>query len=176
MQVAISDTGPLIWLAKVKALTVLREIYHEIIIPEAVYREAVQQGLAEGYKDAEYIRDAIVDGWIRVEKAPMMFEDKIESVERRLRIQLGVGEREAISLALSLKAHIILTNDKLASTVAKILGLKPRGILYILLKAVKNGVITSRDARLLLEKMVDYGFWISPSLLTEFYKTLEEYR
>ncbi|RLE90722.1 MAG: DUF3368 domain-containing protein, partial [Thermoprotei archaeon] len=64
MQIAVSNTGPLIWLAKVEALYILRNFYREIIIPEAVYREAVRQGLAKGYRDAERIKEAVSRGWI----------------------------------------------------------------------------------------------------------------
>ena len=174
MQIAVSNTGPLIWLAKVEALYILRNFYREIIIPEAVYREAVRQGLAKGYRDAERIKEAVSRGWIKIVECPQEWIVKVESMEGKLGIQLGAGEREAIALALSLKAETILTNDKVAAHVAETLNLKPIGVFYILLKAVREKLVTRQEARQLLERMVEQGFWITPKLIMEFYKTLEK--
>jgi predicted nucleic acid-binding protein len=40
----VSDSTPLIHLAKIGRLELLREFFGEIIIPEAVYRECVLEG------------------------------------------------------------------------------------------------------------------------------------
>ena len=51
--------------------------------------------------------------------------------ETRLGIKLGEGERETIALALEKKISIFLTNDEDAYLVGKILGLGPKGVLYV---------------------------------------------
>ena len=37
--IVVSDSGPLISLMKAEQLDLLRRLHHEILIPEAVYRE-----------------------------------------------------------------------------------------------------------------------------------------
>jgi predicted nucleic acid-binding protein len=44
MPLVISDASPLIVLAKIKQLHILKELWSEIIIPEAVYKEVVIEG------------------------------------------------------------------------------------------------------------------------------------
>ena len=42
--IVVSDSGPLIALAKIGKLNVLRELFGEIIIPKAVWIEVVERG------------------------------------------------------------------------------------------------------------------------------------
>jgi len=64
MSNVVSDTSPLIHLAAIGRLSLLREYYHSIIIPTAVWREVVEQGGdREGAKE---IQTARAEGWITV--------------------------------------------------------------------------------------------------------------
>ena len=56
---AVSDSTPLIYLAKVGGLDVIREVFQEIHIPEAVYDEAVTQGKTLNMPDASIIEKAV---------------------------------------------------------------------------------------------------------------------
>ena len=51
--IAVINSGPLIALAKLNELRVLPALYGTVIIPQAVYTEAVVVGLARGYQDAK---------------------------------------------------------------------------------------------------------------------------
>lgn len=57
-----SDAGPLIRLGRCTLLHLLKKTYSEIVIPEAVYREAVTSWLERGYHDAITIKKAIEQG------------------------------------------------------------------------------------------------------------------
>lgn len=170
---ASSDAGPLIWLGKCDILHLLKKLYPEIVIPEAVYEEAVIRGLEKGYKDAQIIDKAIEEGWIRVYKPSNQFKDKVEDVETKLGIELGKGEHEAIALALEKGISTFLTNDEDAYHVGKNLGLKPKGTLYILLRSVREGHLNKKQAKESLRQMLEEGFWLSPSIIHNFHEALD---
>lgn len=48
----VVDAGPLMVLAKLNLLHLLKHLYGEIIVAEAVYREVVDDGIRHGYPDA----------------------------------------------------------------------------------------------------------------------------
>ena len=169
---ASSDAGPLIWLGKSGTLHLLRTLYTEIEIPEAVHQEAVTRGLEKGYEDAQVIQQAIEEGWIRVHRTSKQFTDKVESAERRLHIELGTGEREAIALALEKEIIIFLTNDEDAYQVGTRLSLEPKGVLYVLLKGVKEGWLNKKQAKESLGEMLAEGFWLSPTIIHKFHEAL----
>lgn len=52
MSIAITDSGPLITLAKVDALNLLPVLFKAVIIPEVVYKETVIDSMARaGFLD-----------------------------------------------------------------------------------------------------------------------------
>jgi len=169
---ASSDAGPLIWLAKCDILHLLEKLYPEILIPEAVHEEVVERGLEKGYEDAKIIKKALEEEWIRVYKTSTQFTDKVETVEKRLDIELGSGEREAIALALEKKISTFLTNDEDAYHIGKVLGLEPRGVLYLLLNGVKEGHHNKEKAKESLREMLEEGFWLSPTIIHKFHEEL----
>ena len=54
-----SDASPLICLAKVGKLYLLREIFGEVVIEEEVKQETIERGKEEGAPDALVIEDAV---------------------------------------------------------------------------------------------------------------------
>jgi len=171
---AVSNSGPLIWLGRYGLLFLLRRHFSLIVIPTAVYVEAVEEGLKQNYLDAQEAKKAIDEGWIRVETADEKDVEAVARAEEKLGIRLGMGERQAISLTRSLKVKIILTDDEDAAHVSRILRLKPRGTLYILLKAARNKILTKDQIIEVLDKMLEDGFWLSPLIVQRFHKALEK--
>jgi len=169
---ASSDAGPLIWLAKCNILHLLRKLFPEILIPEAVHEEAVSRGLEKGFEDAKITEKALEEGWVRVYTTSTQFTDKVEAVEKRLDIELGSGEREAIALALEKNISTFLTNDEDAYHIGKILGLEPKGVLYLLLKGVKEGHHNKEKAKESLREMLEEGFWLSPTIIHKLHEEL----
>ncbi len=169
---ASSNAGPLIWLAKNNILPILRKMYSHIIVPEAVYEEAVTRGLEGGFKDAQVIRAAVEEGWIEVCKTDGQLVNRVLSVEKRLGVELGEGERGVIALALEKGSPIFLTNDEDAHQVGATMGLEPKGVLYMLLRSVKEGYLDGKRVREVLKKMLEEGFWLTPTTVHNFYETL----
>jgi predicted nucleic acid-binding protein len=152
----------------------LKKSYSEIVIPEAVYEEAVTRGIEKGYADAQVIKKAVEEGWIRVLKPGRQFTDRVEVGENKLGVELGEGEREAIALALERRTNIFLTDDEDAHHTGKALGLEPKGVLYVLLKGVRDGQLDKKQARESLGKMLEEGFWLSPEIIHIFHETLDK--
>ena len=170
---ACSDAGPLIWLGKCDILHLLEKLYSETVIPEAVYEEAVIRGLEKGYEDAQVTKKAIEEGWIRVCKPKKQFTDKVKDREEQLGIELGEGEREAIAIALEKELSLFLTNDEDAYQIGKTLGLDPKGVLYVLLKSIKERHLNVKQAKESLRKMLEEGFWLSPPIIHGFHEALD---
>ncbi len=147
----VSNSTPLIHLAKIGRLELLREFFGEVLIPKAVYRECVLEG--KGSRDAELIENTY---WIKV----VGIND--ETLKRSLMLELDEGESEAIVLAIESKAGLILMDDYDGREVAKALGLKVTGTIGVLLRAKFQGRIQSIKEE--LEKLKETGFWLSEGL------------
>ena len=56
--IVVADTGPLLALAKIGALDLLKRLYGQVLTAPAVYDEAVTSGLAQGATDAPLLQAA----------------------------------------------------------------------------------------------------------------------
>ena len=68
---AVTNTGPLIVLAKLNHLHLLPALYGEVIVPHAVYRESIAVGQARGYHDAEATHSSVALLLVTPEPAPL---------------------------------------------------------------------------------------------------------
>jgi hypothetical protein len=149
----VSNSSPLIHLAKIGHLDLLRYFFDKIIVPEVVYKECVIEG--KGREDAKKIEKA---EWIKVAKI------KDENLKKTLTIILDEGEAEAIVLALEGSADFILLDDYEAREIARNYGLNITGIIGILIRAKYKGKIASLKD--MLEKLKETGFWLGNDLYT----------
>jgi len=168
----VSDAGPLIWLARCGRFTLLKRLYNTISIPAAVFSEVVEEGSKKRYSDALLVKEAVDQGWIAVRAPAKGSLARLGWREKKLGVQLGEGEREAIALCVDPDATL-LTNDQVASTVAKALGIDARGVLFLLLLGVQVGLVDKAGARRSMQVMLEEGFWLSPDHVQSFYEALE---
>jgi len=98
----VSNASPLINLARIDQLDLLRQLYGEVWIPEAVYREVVEEGA--GQAGAEEVRAA---SWIKTRDVSN------KALVQALRYELDAGEAEAIALALVMQADLLLMDERL---------------------------------------------------------------
>ena len=121
-------------------------------VPIAVWNELVLQG--EGKPGSEAIANA---QWIQTH---VVENQHLVTV---LREHLDQGESEAIVLALELGATVLLLDETEGRKIAELYGLNKTGILGILLKAKKDGNISSlKDEMNKLRSQAH--FWISDPL------------
>ena len=129
--IVVSNTTPLIGLASIQRFDLLREIFGELIIAQAVYDEAVVAGREVGGAKRE-VSTAI---WIRT----INVKDRL-AVDVLLD-ELDIGEAETIVLARELGANWVLMDEKKGRRKLTQLGLQKIGTLGILLKAKQVGLI-----------------------------------
>ncbi len=145
--IAVSNSGPLIHLAKAGCLDLLNKLFEHVIISVVVYNETVEKGLKENYADAVIIKKAIEKGFIRV-------EDKItEKKDIISNSQLHRGEIETINLAISLTTDVILLDDEEARIYAKGLNLKVKGTLGIIIDSFRKKILTRKKALRILDEL-----------------------
>ncbi|KAF5411425.1 MAG: hypothetical protein C5S43_03410 [Candidatus Methanocomedens sp.] len=69
---------------------------------------------------------------------------------------------------------LLLINDEEASTIADFLGVKTKGVLFVLLKSVKLGLLEKNESLAIFQQMLEDGFWLAPTTAVEFEKILFE--
>ena len=151
MHRVIVNSTPLIALCNADLLFVLKKLYGEIIIPQAVFEEVT----AKTDSACSQIHSNL--DWIHVESAD-------ENADRSMyKAKLHAGEVEVMILAQdSPKADLVLIDDNAAKKTAKFLGLKVSGTLGVLLKAKRCNIIDSfTDA---IDKIEGKGFYIDDKL------------
>jgi len=147
----VSNSSPIIHLAKIDQLNLLADFFDELIIPPAVYAECITDG--KGRPEVARIKQA---SWLRV--VPVANQNLITL----LNAEIDRGEAEAIVLALETQAGLILLDDADAREKARLYHLKMTGLLGILLRARKSGKIASLSEN--LDALRDTGFWLSVGL------------
>lgn len=152
MRLWVADTSPLLFLAKLDRLDILRQAAEEIIVPPAVLREVAR------YSDeaCEKIREA-QGSWLRSRSVADLFLIKV------LLADLDEGEAEALALAHELKADRVLLDDLDGRRLARRIGLAPVGTLGLLLAARLRGALPSLRAE--IAKLRESGFRAHPSLI-----------
>lgn len=149
-KVVIADSTPLIVLANVSQLDILRRLYGGVIIPRAVYLEVTSKSDAA----SRAVRSC---DWIQIRDVG----DPGRKSEFRSR--LHDGEVEAMLLAQDLSADLILIDDATARTAAESMGLTVTGTMGVLIRAKRDGVV--EDVRPILEGMLANGFYVSGRLV-----------
>lgn len=164
---AVSDASPLIYLAKIKQIRILSQLFQEILVPNRVYEETVTRGREVGYEDANLINEQVQTGIIKVERV---------SLEKQFLKEFPIdeGEKETIQLALKEKISTVLADERKARIAAEILGLKPLGTIGVLSLAVKQGIISKKEMREDILKLVKKGYRIREEILSTILEELEK--
>lgn len=142
----IANASTLIGLSRIGQLNILREIFHEVVIPQSVYDEVVTESKygSEEIKSAKYLK---------VEKVT---DNKV--IELFLGY-LGRGEAEVLTLSKEKRAELILIDEKKARKAARRARFKVIGVLGLLLEAKNKGMI--RAVKPFIEELNKKGFRLS---------------
>lgn len=169
----IADTSPLIILAKLNRLDLLRVEFDQVVIPPAVYREGVIVGQQLHAEDAALIQNAIASGEIDV-RTP-------RKGGIGMAVSLGRGEIECIQLAMELNADAILMDDYKARRIAQDIlqqhnkHIAVRGTLGIIVGAVKSGHLEASEAITLVTTLRERDdVWINPALCNQVIEILHK--
>ena len=148
MDNVIVNSTPVIGLANIGKLDILRQMYGAITIPQAVFDEIKSPSVQ---RQVNANRD-----WIRVEQI------NDTSQKQMYRAKLHAGEVEVMILAQEKKADLVILDDNAAKKTAKFLGLRVIGTLGILVLAKKRGYI--KVVLPVLDALKRDGFFVSDDL------------
>ena len=136
---AVSNSGPLIHLAKVGLLELIK--LYDVLIPVEVKYEVVDKGKEKGFTDALLVEKAIEDGLIKVINVSV--DDKFAKAAEIA----GLHKAEIAVVYYAYKNDIIALLDEDAARVfARGLGVKVRGSLGLLIEGLKEGLISYLEA------------------------------
>ncbi len=161
MRRVIVNSTPLIVLSNIGRLELLHELYQEIYIPQAVYREVTEKN----DKASLNIQNAL--NWIHVEN--------IQNPEKYMmyKAKLHAGEVEVMILAQETPAaDLVIIDDNAARKTAKFLGLNVTGTIGVLLKAKIKGLIP--EVKPILNELQANGFYISEQVVKIILKQADE--
>lgn len=151
-KVIVSDTGPLIALAKLNCLDLLFCSFAEIHIPEAVLIEATSD---RHRLDARLIDD-FVKGNVTVHQ---LQNEEAYSVFRNI---LDEGESQALALATRLDCGVLI-DETLGRKIAQQHKIPVIGIMGVLLQAKEKGEIAAIQP--LIEEMLQNGYRLSDRVI-----------
>ena len=152
--IVVFNSSPLINLSKINSLDLIKKIYKQILIPNAVYDEVVIKGTNKYkiYKIEELIRNQTI-------KIVAVNNQEIIKIFAK---DLDYGESEVLALALQLKADLVVIDETDARNIADIYNLNKTGFIGILIKAHEVGYTDSVTRY--LDLAIKKGFRINSKL------------
>lgn len=158
MRTAVGNSTPLIHLARLGRIDLLRRCFDRVYIAPQVFEEVVGEGKRQGRKEITVLEGLIIEEFIEVKK-PVKQIAKITSLHR--------GENEAISLCIEIKADKILVDGREAVEAAKMLGLKPMRTTALLLLCLKEETINFDEFQNLLLELSEGGYFLDAKTYEE---------
>ncbi|MBX7122740.1 MAG: DUF3368 domain-containing protein [Opitutaceae bacterium] len=155
--IVVSDASVLINLDRIGQVSLLAEIYGEVLVPNAVWNE-VARGLPE--------LSTNLPEWIKVDAAAD------QELIRKLAADLDAGESESIVLALERRADLLLIDEQLGRRIAMRFGIRVSGLLGVLVVA-KNRQLIPAVAPCIRE-LLAAGFWLSDEVIARVLKQTGE--
>jgi predicted nucleic acid-binding protein len=148
--IVVADTSPLIFLARLRRLELIRELFPgELLVPTAVREEilAPPQPPDEEHLLRAFLQDCLV---VRVTNP------------RAFATGMSDADNAALTLAVRKHADLLLADDGLVRRMAKIENVRPMGTLGVLLAAMKQGLLAPPATRQTVQALVrSHGFRIS---------------
>jgi uncharacterized protein len=140
----VSNSTPLIALARIGRFGILQELFGELMIPTAVYTEIATHGKKRAGSDE--LQNA---HWIQC------YPVSNRALVTFLKISLDDGEAEAIALAQEMEADLILMDDQAGRYVAESVGIKLTGTVGLLSRYYRGQPLKFKEA---LDELLANGF------------------
>jgi uncharacterized protein len=168
--VLIVDASPLIVLAKIGRLTLLKDVYGEVGIGPQVKREVIERGRPVDIPGVRQVEAGLEARWIR--EVALTVKERALARQLLAGTRLGEGEAESIALAQSRKPTVVL-DDKEARIIAGTRDVRHIGTAGVFLAAFVNGYLT-RDELEAAVKDLALVLWLSPDVVTEIMRRARE--
>lgn len=142
----ISNATPLICLARIQQLELLKKLFDKVIIPKEVEEEI----FIDDKPGIKALKEAMDAGIIQVVHQ-----------KKSIPLGLGKGETAAISLAKERNDRILL-DDAAAIKAAEALNIATMRTTSILFLAVQKKILKKKEALYLLNQLIENGYYITP--------------
>ena len=150
----VSNTGPIIGLAKIGKVGLLKSFATEVFIPPFVQKELFGKIGSE----TVHIENAL-DEFIRVMPADVSMPSTAGTP-----VELDEGERQAVALAFALgKDVLLLIDDYAGRQAARSLQINVTGLVGLLLLAKEKRLVENVGS--LIEELRKAGYWLSDEIV-----------
>lgn len=146
----VSDTSPICYLILIESIELLPQIYGRVVIPKAVHNELSSSQAPKEVRNWLQTRPQ----WLTVQQIAMTSDDRLK--------QLDTGEREALLLAESMPADVLLIDETAGRRAAIEREIDIVGTLGVLGVANDIGLINFRQS---IERLQTTSMWMSPKLI-----------
>ena len=146
---AVINSTPLISLAIIDKLSLLDDLFDEVYIPMAVFREAARKGKKKA---------TVIEAWGKKKRLAV----RDIKAKTALELILDEGEAEVIVLAQEKDIDLVIIDEDKARKIAKLNNLRVTGTIGILLDAKDHGKIP--QLKPFLAKLMSEGIYISEHL------------
>jgi|SRR5580658_1191205 predicted nucleic acid-binding protein len=147
---AVADASPLCYLVLIGEIDLLPKLFVQVAVPQAVIAELLHEDAPEKVRNWA----STLPAWIATSATADVVSGGLE--------KLQAGERAAIILAESIKADLVLLDEKAARRVAAERGLRVTGLLGVLGEAATRGLVDLASA---IDRLRKTTFRCSPALL-----------
>jgi predicted nucleic acid-binding protein len=166
----IADAGPLIALARVDSLSLLRKLFGQVYITCTVRDEILP--VNDSFPDAGLLSHALAEGWIETVSCPMDTGEAWKS----LNPGIDPGEASAIHMACRWRdmdhAVLLVMDDQVGRQEAKRRGIALIGTAAVVGLAKTEGLIPA--AKPLLKQLAQAGYFIGASVIAAVLAAVDE--
>ena len=147
----VVNASPLILLAKIDQIRLLKQLTDELIVPEGVAQEV------RAKPDGERALEALA-------ASPTVRIATVDLIPRDIEVwDLGRGESEVLAWALTSEGSRVVVDDLEARRCAQALGIGVIGTLGVVLRAKRMGLISA--ARPIVDQLRRVGLYVSEDLV-----------
>jgi predicted nucleic acid-binding protein len=152
--IVVSNSTPLISLAKIESFHLLQQLYGNLVISAEVYTEVVVSGasLPGSFETSSAL-------WIHVKQVKR--PDDITAAQERF--GLGIGELSTLILAKELAADLVILDDLGARKLAQKEGFRVQGSIAVLEACFRRGFLA--DLREAYQGLLKCGVFLNRDLL-----------
>ena len=160
----VINSSVVIAFAEIGLTDIIVSLTVEVIVPRAVYEEVVVRG--RGRPGSRELGELVQQSKVRL----LSPRDRV--LVEALHDPLGLGEAEAIALAIEYNCVVVL-DDRIARSKAKSMRLKVIGTVGLLRRAYEKGLVDKDGLIQALKQLREHGFRISNEVVQEVLKKLE---
>lgn len=159
-RLVVVNSTPVIALALISELVLLKKLYERVLIPPAVQAEVLAGGMT-----GVGINQLQQADWIQLR--PLQDPGRADLLS-----DLDRGEAEVIALAQELKADLVVIDERLGRRHARRLGLALTGTLGVLLKAKERQLVG--ELKPLIDQLGQRGIRLGDDVVAEVLKLAGE--